>query len=192
MELIVPNFSNCGKDEQRWLSQFWKSVELHVWWDPSSYHSASSASSSTTPTPRTFPCSHLALELLQWCTVLGPPVKLFRLWDVLLQPWASIQEASQRQLLQRSLGEQELSAPSPVPPQALPARSSYIPPTPSPSGAVWVSCRPWRGPGTSVLRGDKRHQEKDRQVEIRLHVPLEGLREPSQPGIRWRLLSGGP
>lgn len=172
--------------------KFCNSVELHVWWDPS-YHSPSSASSSPTPTPSTFTYSHLALELLQWCMVLGPPVKLFRLWDVFLQPWALIQEASQRQLLQRSLGEWELSVPSPAPPQALPAPSPSIPPTPSPSGTVWVSpCWPWRGPGTSVLRGDKWHQEKDRQVEIRLHVPLEDLWEPSQPGIRWRLLSGGP
>ena len=141
--------------------EFWKTVELHVWWDPSSYHLSSSVSSPSTP--RTLLCSHLPLELLQQCIVLGPPVELFRIWDVLLQLWALIQEASQRELLQRSLREQELSASNLAPPQAPPVPSPPIPHTPSPLGAAWVSpLQPRRDPGTSVLRGDKRHQEKVR------------------------------
>lgn len=66
--------------------------------------------------PGTRLCTHLHLELLQRCVVLGPPVKLFRIWDVLLQLRALVQEASQGELLQRSLREREVSTPNPGPP----------------------------------------------------------------------------
>lgn len=126
-----------------------KRSELHVQRDSSSCHLPSSTSS---PCPGALLCLHLPLELPQRSVVLGPPVELFRIWDVLLQLWALIQKATQGELLQRILRKREFSRPNPVPPPVLPSPPPHISYTPSPSGAAWVSrLQPIRDPGTSVL-----------------------------------------
>ena len=119
MALIIPSFSKMMKDEEekRWLAQ--RALKkcrgpclMRCFFLPFTLLCLQP------PTLKTRLCPHLPLELLERCIVLGPPVKLFGIWDVLLQPWALIQEASQRELLQRSLREQELST-TPKPCQPL-------------------------------------------------------------------------
>lgn len=134
------------------------------------------------PYPRALLCLHLPLELLQRSVVLGPPVELFRIWDVLLQLWALIQKATQRELLQRILRKREFSSPNPVPPPVLPSPPLHISHMPSPSGAAWVSwLQPIRDPGASVL-GEGRSGGQARSSQT--PCPIRRLLEPSRPGTK--------